>query len=279
VTENPTERALRTAIGTAQRAGEELLRRWDMPISGRAFKTSSTDEVSDADHAAERIIVDAIKGAHPDDEIVSEEGGGARGRSGRRWLVDPLDGTINYLYRIPQWCVSIACVDEHGPLVGVVFDPVRREIFFAERRRGAWMRNTDRSATEMRRLAVTEATDVGLALVATGFSYDAEERREQARREALMLPHIRDVRRMGSAALDLAFVASGRIDGYAEAGGNPWDWAAGRLLVTEAGGRLSEAPGVRPDGPTLIASGPGIHDALVELVRRVSRGTAAGRPM
>lgn len=272
MTESPTERALRTAVETAQRAGEELLRRWDMPISGRAFKSSTTDEVSDADRSAETIIVDAIRSEHPDDEVVSEEGGGARGRSGRRWLVDPLDGTINWLYRIPQWCVSIACVDEEGPLVGVVLDPAKRELFFATRGGGAWLRSsvTEATAPADRRLAVTTITDLRLALLADGFSYSPDERREQARREALMLPHIRDVRRMGSAALDLAYVAAGRLDSYAEAGGNPWDWAAGRLLVTEAGGRLSEAPGVRPDGPTLIASGPGIHDALVELVRRVS---------
>ncbi|HEX9436746.1 MAG TPA: inositol monophosphatase family protein [Candidatus Limnocylindria bacterium] len=257
---------LRTAIDVARRAGDELVRRWEMPISGRAFKSSTTDEVSDADRASERLIVEAIGAAYPDDEIVSEEGGGATGRSGRRWLVDPLDGTINYLYRIPQWSVSIGCVDAEGPLVGVVQDPVKRELFFAVRGGGAWLRSGD--ATADRRLVVTPTTDVSLALVATGFSYDANERREQARREASMLPHIRDVRRLGSAALDLAFVAAGRIDAYAEAGGNPWDWAAGRLLVTEAGGRLSDAPGVRADGPMLIASGPGIHDALVALVHR-----------
>lgn len=270
----PADPALRTAMDAAQRAGEELLRRWDMPISGRASKSSSTDEVSDADRAAERIVVDAIRAAHPDDEIVSEEGGGVRGGSGRRWLVDPLDGTINYLYGIPQWCVSVACLDQEGPVVGVVHDPVKRETFFAERGRGGWLRPSGPSAVaveEMRPLRVTQLTELGHALVADGFSYSAEERREQGRREALMLPHIRDVRRMGSAALDLAFVASARIDAYCEAGGNEWDWAAGRLLVTEAGGRLSEAPGVRPDGPTLIASGPGIHDALVTLVHHVQK--------
>lgn len=266
MTESPEKAALATALESARRAGDELLRRWDLPISGRAFKSSTTDEVSDADRAAERIVVDMIRAAHPDDEIVSEEGGGARGRSGRKWLVDPLDGTINYLYRIPQWSVSIACVDAEGPFVGVVHDPAKRETFFAWRGGGAWLRT---EATEDRRLAVTDLTDLRLALVADGFSYSPEERREQARREAAMLPHIRDVRRQGSAALDLASVAMGRVDAYAEAGGNPWDWAAGRLLVSEAGGRLSEAPGVRPDGPTLIASGPGIHDALVHLVRRV----------
>ena len=257
------------AIETAGRAGIELLRRWELPISGRAYKSSSTDEVSDADRASEALIVEAIRGAFPKDEIVSEEGGGARGTSGRRWLVDPLDGTINWLYRIPQWCVSIACADADGPLMGVVHEPVRGETFFATRGSGAWLRTP--ASREPRRLAVTDLDDLRLALIADGFSYNADERREQARREALMLPHIRDVRRMGSAALDLAFVACGRLDGYCEAGGNEWDWAAGRLLVQEAGGRLSEAPGVRPDGPTLIASGPGIHDALVALVRSVQK--------
>ena len=253
-------------MDVARRAGAELMRRWAQPISGRAFKSSTTDEVSDADRAAERIIVAAIHAAHPDDEIVSEEGGGARGRSGRRWLVDPLDGTINYLYRIPQWCVSVACADAEGPLVGVVFDPCREDLYFAERGGGAWVRSGSDSE---QRLHVTDVADLALALLADGFSYDAEERREQGRREALMLPHIRDVRRMGSAALDLCAVAAGRVDAYAEAGGNEWDWAAGRLLVTEAGGRVSEAGGVRPGSYTLIASGPGIHDALVSLIRSV----------
>lgn len=258
--------ALHTAIEVARRAGDELLRRWDLPFSGRSFKSSSTDEVSDADRAAERLIIDAIREAYPDDEIVAEEGGGARGRSGRRWLVDPLDGTINYLYRIPQWAVSIACVDEGGPIVGVVRDPVRDETFFAQRGRGAWIRVG--GAAEAQRLSVTTISDVRLALLADGFSYDSEERREQARREVLILPHVRDVRRMGSASLDLSWCAAARVDGYCESGGNEWDWAAGRLLVLEAGGALTEAPGVRPDSLTLIASGPGIHAALVELVRR-----------
>ncbi|MBI2774166.1 MAG: inositol monophosphatase [Chloroflexi bacterium] len=251
----------------AEAAGRELLRRWEMPISGRSSKSSTTDEVSDADRAAETIVVAALRGAYPDDAIVSEEGGGARGTSGRRWLVDPLDGTINYLYRIPQWAVSIARVDSGGPLIGVVHAPAAGETFYAVRGEGAWLRDARGVA---RRLAVTGLNDLSRALVADGFSYSADERREQARREVGILPRIRDVRRLGSAALDLAFVASGRLDAYAEAGGNEWDWAAGRLLVTEAGGRLSEAPGVRAGLSTLIASGPGIHQALLDLMLHAS---------
>lgn len=261
---------LATAVDAAVRAGRLLVERWELPVSGRSSKSSSTDEVSDADRASEALIVDAIRRDHPDDEIVSEEGGGVRGRSGRRWLVDPLDGTINWLYGVPQWCVSVACADGRGPFVGVVHDPVRRELFVAVLGRGAWLRSSAPDATdgEPRALAVTAVTDLGLALLADGFSYDPEERREQARREAQIVPVVRDVRRFGSAALDLAWLAAGRLDAYSEAGAHEWDWAAGRLLVTEAGGRLSETVGVRRDGPTLVASGPGIHDALVALLRR-----------
>lgn len=225
--------------------------------------------MSDADHASERIVVDMLRAAHPDDEVMSEEGRGAPGRSGRRWLVDPLDGTINYLYGIPQWCVSIACADTDGAFVGVVHDPARGETFVAQRGAGAWLRT--RAGAEVR-LRVSDRTDLSLALLAGGFSYDPDERAEQARRETLVVPRVRDVRRMGSAALDLAMVAAARVDAYAEAGGQPWDWAAGRLLVSEAGGRLSEAPGVRPGSYTLVASGPAIHDELVALVRAAAGG-------
>ncbi len=263
--------ALATAESAALAAGRLLLDRWSGPASGRGTKTSATDEVSDADRASERLIVEAIRGAHPDDAVVSEEGGGAPGTSGRRWLVDPLDGTVNYLYRIPHWCVTIACADAEGPFVGVVYDAVRSELFSARRGHGAWLRRigNDAGASRPERLRVSSVGDLGLALLADGFSYRAEERREQARREARIVAVVRDVRRMGSAALDLAYVAASRIDAYAEAGAQEWDWAAGRLLVSEAGGTLSETKGVRPDAPTLVASGPGIHQALVALLHRV----------
>ncbi|MDE3192897.1 MAG: inositol monophosphatase [Chloroflexota bacterium] len=263
-----TEAALATAESAALAAGRLLLERWDGPVSGRSTKSSRTDEVSDADRASEALIVDAIRRAHPHDAIVSEEGGGATGTSSRRWLVDPLDGTVNYLYRIPHWCVTIACADAGGPLVGVTHDPVRGELFSAARGEGAWLRSSA-SASEPRRLAVSGVTDLGLSLLGDGFSYDAEDRREQARREALIVPVVRDVRRAGSAALDLAWVAAARLDAYAESGGREWDWAAGRLLVSEAGGMLSETKGVRPDAPTLVASGRGIHEALVALLIHV----------
>lgn len=229
--------------------------------------------MSDADHAAESAIVSSIRAKHPDDAIVSEEGSGTSGSSGRTWLVDPLDGTINYLYRIPQWCVSIACLDEEGPFVAVVFAPYRNELFFALRGQGAWLSESAAASAvgspEARRLATTTLADPALALLVTGFSYDAAERREQHRWEHALIGRIRDVRRLGAAALDLAYVASGRIDGYWETFGNEWDWAAGRLLVQEAGGRVTEVPGVRPGAPGLLASGAHLHDPLLALIRAI----------
>jgi myo-inositol-1(or 4)-monophosphatase len=229
--------------------------------------------VSDADRAAEATIVAAIRKAHPEDAIVSEEGSGTSGTSGRRWLIDPLDGTINYLYRVPQWCVSIACLDDDGPFTAVVHAPIVPETFFAVRGQGAWL---SQGAAEIavgargaRRLAATTLDDPALALVATGYSYDADDRREQGRRESQLIGRIRDVRRFGAAALDLAFVAAGRIDAYLETYGNEWDWAAGRLLVQEAGGRVSEVPGVRAGVPGILASGSNVHDQLLAMIRAI----------
>jgi len=257
----------------AARAGEILLARWDQPISGRAFKTTATDEVSDADHAAEAAILEIIREAHPDDTIRSEEGGSATGTSGRRWLIDPLDGTTNFLYRIPQWSVSIACLESDRPVIGVVHDPVKREMFFAQRGAGAWLANAppDQVPDPSRaaQLAVTTVSDPGLALIITGYSYEAAERTRQHARESRLVSGVRDLRRFGSAALDLAWVAAGRVDGYAELFGEPWDWAAGRLIVEEAGGRVSEVPGVRPGVSGILASGAAVHDALLALISAI----------
>ena len=255
----------------AARAGTILLDHWEQPISGRAFKSTATDEVSDADRAAETAILEVIRAAHPDDAIRSEEGGAAAGASGRRWLVDPLDGTTNWLYRIPQWSVSIACLDGKGPLVGVVHDPVKREMFVAQRAGGAWVvraaPGTVPDPSGHRALAVTTVADPALALIATGYSYDSGERSVQHAREAALVYGFRDLRRFGSAALDLAWVAAGRLDGYTELFGEEWDWAAGRLLVLEAGGRVTTVRGVREGTPGIVASGEQIHDHLVAAVQ------------
>lgn len=232
-----------------------LLTRYSGPPEGIASKTSETDLVSDADRAAEEAIAALLAAERPDDGLLAEEGSSREAPSGRRWVVDPLDGTVNYLYRFPVWCVSVALEDAGGGLVGVVLDPLRDELFAAVRGRG--------STVNGNRIRVRERERLDMALVATGFSYEPGERAAQAELAAGLLPRVRDIRRAGAAALDLAWVAAGRVDAYFERGGKPWDWAAGRLLVTEAGGVVAELPG-EPAG--LAAANPTLLPALTGLV-------------
>ncbi|HET8567886.1 MAG TPA: inositol monophosphatase family protein [Candidatus Limnocylindria bacterium] len=249
---------LAIAEDAARAAGAELLARWRGPVSGLVTKSSSVDLASDADRAAEAAVVGRIRERRPDDAILAEEGGATEGRSGIRWLVDPLDGTTNFLYGFPHWSVSVAALEADGAVAAVVLDPVKDECFRAARGGGAWCGG--------RRLRASDLDDLSLALVATGFSYDTAERVAQARQQVELIARIRDLRRTGSAALDLAYVASGRVDAYVETVASPWDWAAGRLLVTEAGGRATDVPGVRAGVPGICASGAGIHDALLAIV-------------
>ena len=256
---------MRVAVDAARTAGGVLLARWDRRGAGLSTKSSSTDVVLDADRAAEAEVVRILRGAYPDDAIVAEEGtGGGERRSGRRWYVDPLDGTVNYLYGIPHFAVAIACEDDTGPLAAVVYEPSGDELFSAMRGEGAWLHS--------QRLQVSAATELAGSLVATGFAYAAEARGEQARILAGVLPQVRDVRRFGSAQLDLAYVAAGRFDGYFESVDKPWDWKAGALLVTEAGGRVSQLRQARPGQPHIVASAQAIHDPLVLLLRRAVQG-------
>jgi myo-inositol-1(or 4)-monophosphatase len=211
--------------------------------------------VSDADRAAERSIADMLRAERPADGVLGEEGAAVAGGGGRRWLVDPLDGTTNYLYGYPAWSVSVALEDEHGGRVGVVHDPARGETFRAARGRGAELDGAP--------IAVRDHDRLETALVATGFGYQPKLRAAQARELARILPRVRDLRRGGSAALDLSWLACGRLDGYFERGLNPWDWGAGRLIVTEAGGAVRELRG-EPAG--LVAGGPALIEPLFELV-------------
>lgn len=240
-------------------AGALLLERFGATARGVTSKSTLTDLVSDADREAEALIERTLRERRPEDAIVGEEGAKASGTSGLRWVVDPLDGTINFLFAIPHWCVSLACVDERGARVGVVHDPCKRELFVAERGAGAWLGE--------RRLAVTTQADLAQALVATGFAYDSILRERQADAARRVLPRVRDLRRFGSAALDLAWVAAGRLDGYYESGVMDWDIAAGALLVAEAGGAVSELDHVGPDRRRgFLASNGRIHAALGELL-------------
>jgi myo-inositol-1(or 4)-monophosphatase len=243
----------------ASAAGALLLERFRAPASGVRRKSTLTDLVSDADRDAEALIERMLRDARPGDGLIAEEGARVESASGLRWLVDPLDGTINFLYGIPQWCVSIACVDDAGPRVGVISDPCRGELFVAERGAGATL--------DGKHLAVSEQADLGQALLATGFAYDAAFRRLQAENVAQVLPHVRDIRRLGSAALDLAWLAGARYDAYFESGVNPWDTAAGILLVREAGGAVTEVDRVGRDArPGVIASNGRLHERLSRLL-------------
>ncbi len=247
------------ATRTARAAGALLREQARTAPVNVTSKSSRTDQVSDADRAAEALIVSTIRAARPGDRIVAEEGGGGEGGSGLTWYIDPLDGTTNFLYGIPHWAVSIGCEDEDGPIAGAVYDPLRDELFAAQRGGGAYLGT--------RRLAVRALADPGTALVATGFSYDPVERGAQTEVAARLAPRIRDLRRSGAASLDLAWVAAGRLDAYTEVMRSRWDWSAGALLVTEAGGMVSWT-----DHHELVASGPAIHDALRALLRDAHEG-------
>ncbi len=249
------------AVDAARAAGAVLLARWERRDAGLGTKTTNTDVVLDADRAAEAEVVAILRRGYPDDSIVAEEGTGAGERtSGHRWYVDPLDGTVNYLYGIPHYAVAIACEDDAGLLASAIYDPSRDELFTAARGAGAWLRGE--------RLVVSDAADLATSLVATGFAYSSEARAEQARILNGVLPHVRDIRRLGSAQLDLAWVATRRFDAYFESVDKPWDWKAGALIVREAGGRVSEVEQARPGQPHIVASAPRIHEPLVALLRR-----------
>jgi myo-inositol-1(or 4)-monophosphatase len=234
----------------ARAAGEVLMSYYGRPAENVASKSSATDLVSDADREAERTIRELLATERPEDGLLGEEGSHARATSGRRWIVDPLDGTINFLYGFPAWAVSVALEDADGLAVGVVHSPIGRETFRAVRGEGAHIGES--------RLHVRDPRPLDQALVATGFSYEPDRRAQQADVIRELLPKARDIRRAGAASLDLAWLAAGRIDAYFERGLHSWDWAAGRLLVEEAGGAVEwlddDWPGMAAaSGPALLA--------------------------
>jgi myo-inositol-1(or 4)-monophosphatase len=245
---------LELAERAARAGGEVLMSYYGRPPEGLGVKSSATDLVSDADREAERAIRELLSRERPDDGLVAEEGSHAKADSGQRWIVDPLDGTVNFLYELPAWAVSVALEDADGLVAGVVHSPVLRETYCAVRGGGAWLAETGR------RLAVSGCDRLELAMVATGFSYEPLRRARQAEVVARLLPRARDIRRAGAAALDLAWTAAGRLDAFYEGGLNPWDWAAGHLLVEEAGGVTGWVDGSPP--VLLAAATPALLEDL-----------------
>lgn len=254
---------LELAETTAREAGVLVREKRDavshMAVS--ATKSTPTDVVTESDTAAEALIRDRLLGARPDDGILGEEGGTTAGTSGVRWIVDPIDGTVNYLYGIPQYAISIAATVDGEPAAGVVHNPVSGETWTATSGGGAFLDGVPISESGCDRL--------DRALVATGFGYDPERRARQADVLRALIPEVRDVRRAGAASLDLCAVAMGRVDAYYERGLGPWDLAAGGLIATEAGVIVSGIRG-RPPGPDFVlAAGPALFDALHRVLERL----------
>jgi myo-inositol-1(or 4)-monophosphatase len=268
---------LELAVRAAAMGGDLLAERYhhgsERPTGS---KTSPTDLVSDADVEVERMIRELLEEERPEDSLLAEEGSEHEGSSGLCWVVDPLDGTVNFLLGIPQWCVSVAVRDEHGPLAGAIYDPLRDEMFTATRHTPAILEDPEKPSLlyppapvpkrERRELAVRERAGLSDAMVSTGLAYSSEVRAAQAEVLVRLIPRVRDVRRFGSAALDLAWTAAGRYDAYFERSVKPWDVEAGMLICMRAGLRVIELPerGVLPWG--VLVSPPALADPLLELV-------------
>jgi len=267
---------LELATSVAVAAGRLLLGSGGRP-EVVATKSSPTDVVTEADRAAEALIRDLIGAARPGDRILGEEGGetgGAGGQGGMssvRWIVDPLDGTVNYLYGLPDWAVSIAAEADGTVVAGAVFVPRRDELFSAALGGGAWL---SRGALDPRgedapqpvRLACNTGVRLDRALVATGFGYEAGRRLIQGEVLAGVLPRVRDIRRGGSAAVDLCSVASGSVDAYYERGVNLWDIAAGSLIAAEAGAQVTGLYGRPASSAMTVAAAPPLLGELRDLL-------------
>ncbi|MEV7611431.1 inositol monophosphatase family protein [Streptomyces sp. NPDC089799] len=249
---------LELALEAARRAGELLRDGRPADLSVAATKTSAVDVVTEMDVAAEKLITGFLAERRPRDGLLGEEGSDSEGTSGVRWVVDPLDGTVNYLYGLPSWAVSIAAEYRGETVVGVVYAPMRGETYHAVRGGGAWLDGV--------RLSCRAAAPLDQALIATGFGYLQERRVRQAEVAARVIPLVRDIRRGGSAAIDLCDVACGRVDGYYERGLNPWDLAAGELIAREAGAVTGGRPGEAASGGLAIAATPAVFASLQPLL-------------
>jgi myo-inositol-1(or 4)-monophosphatase len=264
MTANPDPREL---LDLAQKAAHEAGRLVSSaPVHSLAMttKSSPTDLVSEMDRASEQLIRDIILGARSDDGLIGEEGTSAPSRSGLSWLVDPIDGTANYLRGLPNYSISIAAVNGRETVVGVVYDPTLDETFTAIHGHGAAL-NGDPVACS--------TTSLAEAIIGTGFSYSSALRAAQARVLLSLLPAVGDIRRPGSAAVSLCWVACGRLDAFFETGLKPWDFAAGALIALEAGADIRGGEWDRPDGELVVASAPAI---TAELCRILGTGVPSG---
>ncbi len=252
---------LELAVRLAREAGAIQRRRYETDLRIDT-KAESIDLVTEVDRECEALIVDSLRSERPGDSILAEEGSGGEQEGAEwRWIIDPLDGTTNYAHGYPRFCVSIGVEQRGTRSVGVVYDPLLDELFHAVRGGGAFL--------NQRRIGVSDETRLDRALLATGFAYDVRKSRHDNVAEfGRFIKAARAVRRDGSAALDLCYVAAGRLDGFWEFKLHPWDVAAGILIVEEAGGRCSDVRGGEPmrSGEQTVASNGAIHDAVLELL-------------
>ncbi|WP_242587349.1 inositol monophosphatase family protein [Streptomyces sp. MST-110588] len=250
---------LELALEAARRAGNLLRDGRPADLGVAATKTSPIDVVTEMDVASEKLITGFLTEQRPADGFLGEEGASIEGSSGVRWIIDPVDGTVNYLYGLPSWAVSIAAEKDGEVIVGVVAAPMRGETYQAVLGGGA---HANGEPVRVRH----PAPPLSQALVGTGFGYVAERRAAQAEVLRTLLPRVRDIRRGGSAAIDLCDVACGRLDAYYERGLNPWDLAAGELIAREAGARTGGRPGEPASGELVLAASPGVFEELEPLL-------------
>ena len=252
-----TSQLLELAVESATRAGSLLLNRpHDLGVTS---KSSPTDVVTIMDKNSEQLLQNLLLGARPGDGILGEEGASIAGSSGVIWVVDPLDGTVNYLYDLPGWAVSVAAQFEGVTIAGCVHAPSIGRTWSAARGHGAWLNGEA--------ITCNDPVELERSLIATGFSYSADDRLLQGEIVHRLLPQVRDIRRNGAAAVDLCHVASGSVDGYFERSLNPWDIAAGELIVREAGGVVSNLTGGDASYEMTIAGGAAIHARLLNFLR------------
>ncbi len=260
---NDLDELLELAVGVAREAGELARTTRSGDIGAIGTKSTATDLVTATDRAVEQLIAARLRAARPDDLVLGEEFGGSASPDDDRvrWVVDPIDGTVNYVYGLPHYAVSIAAEVAGVALAGVVRNPASGEEWTATRGGGAWR--------DGKRLTGSPVTELAQSLVATGFGYDAGRRAHQAGVLAHVLPRVRDIRRFGAAALDLCAAAEGRVDAYFEKGLGAWDHAAGGLIAAEAGLLVTGLAG-RPPGPRLVLAAPaGIHADLHDLLHQL----------
>lgn len=252
------DECLVVAESLAREAGDMAMAGRRRGLSDVATKSTLTDMVTEFDRASETLVVDGLRTRRPQDSIIGEEGAAHTGDSGLTWYVDPIDGTTNFYFDLPMWAVSIGVTDAVGPLAGVVYVPALGEMFVGSRGGGAFLNG--------HAISVRANETLADALVCTGFSYSAESRVRQSRRIPQMIDKVRDLRRFGAAAIDLCFVAAGRLDAYFEENLHMWDLVAGQVIATEAGAIVTDFSGaaVRPE--EVMASTPALHTDLVALL-------------